>query len=67
MCIAFDGAYILEAPAAHPDSTDGHRPAAEIMPAGASGEDSERPEPLRLRSPPAVMPDPVLAVSASLK
>jgi len=67
MCIAFDGAYILEAPAADPDITDEQRCVAEMMPAGASGEDSERPEPLRLRSPPAVMPAPVLAVSASLK
>ena len=67
MCIAFDGAYILEAPAADPDSTDGHRPAAEIMPAGASGEDSERPEPLRPTSPPAVVPGSVREVSASLK
>jgi hypothetical protein len=41
--MAFDGAYILEAPAADPGSTDGHRPAAEIMPAGAGG--SGRPEP----------------------
>jgi hypothetical protein len=26
MCIAFDGAYILEAPPADPASTDEHRP-----------------------------------------
>lgn len=26
MCIAFDGAYILEAPTADPDITDEHRP-----------------------------------------
>lgn len=26
MCIAFDGAYLLEAPTTHPASTDGHQP-----------------------------------------
>jgi hypothetical protein len=65
MCIAFDGAYILEAPAADPDSTDGHRTAAEIAPAAAGG--SGRPQSLRPASPPPVMPDPVLEVSATLK
>jgi len=65
MCIAFDGAYILEAPAANPGITDEHRPAAEIMPAGAGG--SGRPEPLRPTSPPAVVPGSVREVSASLK
>jgi len=44
MCIAFDGAYILEAPPADPGSTDEHRPVAEIIP--ASGEGSGRPESL---------------------
>jgi hypothetical protein len=67
MCIAFDGAYILEAPAADPDSTDEHRPAAEIVPAAAGGEDSGRSESLRPTSPPAVMPGSVRGVSASLK
>ena len=38
MCIAFDGAYILEAPPADPGSTDEHRPVPEIMPASAGGE-----------------------------
>ncbi len=65
MCIAFDGAYILEAPAADPDITSGHRPAAEITPAGAGG--SGRPGPLRPTSPPAVVPGSVREVSASLK
>ena len=46
MCIAFDGAYILEAPAADPGITDEHRPAPEITAAGADGEDSGRAEPL---------------------
>ena len=67
MCIAFDGAYILEAPAADPDSTDEHRPAAKIMPAGAGGKDSGRPEPLRPTSPPAVVPGSAREVSAALK
>ena len=67
MCIAFDGAYILEAPAADPGSTDEHRPAAEIMPAAAGGEDSGRPESLRPTSPPAVVPVSVGEVSASLR
>ena len=67
MCIAFDGAYILEAPAVDPDITDEQRCVAEMMPAGASGEDSERPEPLRPTSPPAVVPGSVREVSASLK
>lgn len=40
MCIAFDGAYILEAPAADPGITDEHRPTPEITAAGAGGEDS---------------------------
>ena len=65
MCIAFDGAYILEAPAADPDSTDGHRPVPAIVPGGAGG--SGRPEPLRPTSPPAVVPGSVREVSASLK
>lgn len=65
MCIAFDGAYILEVPAADPDSTVEHRPVAEIMPAAAGG--SGRPEPLRPTSPSAVVPGSVRAVSASLK
>jgi hypothetical protein len=67
MCIAFDGAYILEAPAADPGSTDEHCPVAEIMPAAAGGEDSGRPESLRPTSPSAVMPGSVGEVSASLK
>ena len=67
MCIAFDGAYILEALAADPGSTDEHRPAAKIVPAAAGCEDSGRPESLRLTSPPAVMPGSVGEVSASLK
>jgi hypothetical protein len=45
MCIAFDGAYILEAPPADPGSTDEQRPVAEIMPASAGGEGPGRPEP----------------------
>jgi hypothetical protein len=45
MCIAFDGAYLLEVPAADPAITDEHRPVPEIMPAGAGG--SGRPAPLR--------------------
>jgi hypothetical protein len=65
MCIAIDGAYILEAPAANPGITDEHRAAAEIMPAGAGG--SGRPEPLRPTPPPAVVPGSVREVSASLK
>jgi hypothetical protein len=65
MCIAFDGAYILEAPAADPGITDEHRPV--IMPAGVGGEDSGRPEPLGPTSPPAVMPGSVREVSASVK
>ena len=67
MCIAFDGAYILEAPAAEPGITDEHRPVAEIMPARAGGEDSGRPEPLRPTSPPTVVPGSAREVSASLK
>jgi hypothetical protein len=47
MCIAFDGAYLLEAPAADPGITDGHRPVPEIMPAGAG----------RLRAASAAPPD----------
>jgi hypothetical protein len=46
MCIAFDGAYILEAPPADPGSTDERRPVPEIMPASAGGEGSLRPESL---------------------
>jgi hypothetical protein len=46
MCIAFDGAYILEAPAADPGITDEHRPTPEITATGADGEDSGRPEQL---------------------
>jgi hypothetical protein len=46
MCIAFDGAYIHEAPAADPGTTDEHRPTPEITAAGADGEDSGRAEPL---------------------
>jgi hypothetical protein len=39
MCIAFDGAYILEAPPADPASTDDYRePVPEITPASADGE-----------------------------
>jgi hypothetical protein len=34
MCIAFDGAYILEARAADPGITDEHRPVPETAPAG---------------------------------
>jgi hypothetical protein len=30
MCIAFDGAYILEAPTTQTASTDEHRPAPEV-------------------------------------
>jgi hypothetical protein len=33
MCIAFDGAYILEAPPADPGIADDHRPAPEVTPA----------------------------------
>jgi hypothetical protein len=33
MCIAFDGAYILEARAADPGITDEHRPVPETAPA----------------------------------
>jgi hypothetical protein len=51
MCIAFDGAYILEAPAADPGLTDEHRPVPEITPAGTGG--SGRPESLPPTSPPA--------------
>ena len=65
MCIAFDGAYILEAPPADPGITDEHRPVPEITPSGAGG--SGRPEPLRPASPPAVVPGSVREVSASLK
>jgi hypothetical protein len=46
MCIAFDGAYILEAPPADPGSTDEHRPVAEIVPASTGGEGSGRLESL---------------------
>jgi hypothetical protein len=46
MCIAFDGAYILEAPAADPGITDEQRPNPEFAPADASGEGSGRPESL---------------------
>jgi hypothetical protein len=38
MCIAFDGAYILEAPAADPGITDEPRPTPGITPAGADGD-----------------------------
>jgi hypothetical protein len=65
MCIAFDGAYILEAPTADPAITDEHRPVPETMPTGAGG--SWRAESLRPTPPPAVMPDSVREVSASLK
>jgi hypothetical protein len=41
MCIAFDGAYILEAPPANPGIADDHRPAPEVTPAVATFE----PEP----------------------
>jgi hypothetical protein len=41
MCIAFDGAYILEAPPADPASNDDYRqPVSEMMPASAGGEGS---------------------------
>jgi hypothetical protein len=33
MCIAFDGAYILEAPPADPGIADDRRPAPEVTPA----------------------------------
>ena len=46
MCMAFDGAYILEAPPADPGSTDEHRPVPELMPASSGGEGSGRPESL---------------------
>jgi hypothetical protein len=46
MCMAFDGAYILEAPPADPGSTDEHRPVPEIMPAVSGGEGPGRPESL---------------------
>jgi hypothetical protein len=46
MCIAFDGAYILEAPPADPGNTDEHRPVPEITPASAGAEGSGRPESL---------------------
>ena len=65
MCIAFDGAYILEAPAADPGITDEHRPVPEIMPAGAEG--SGRPESPVPASPPAVRPGSGREASASLK
>jgi hypothetical protein len=56
MCIAFDGAYILEAPSADPDSTDGHRPVPVIVPVivPAAAGDSGRPESLRPTPPPDV-------------
>ena len=51
MCIAFDGAYILEAPPRTWSSTDEYRePVPEIMPASAGGEGSLRPESLCVRS-----------------
>ena len=65
MCIAFDGAYILEAPPADPGSTDEHRPVPETTPSGAGG--SGRAESLRPTPPPAVMPGSACEVSASLK
>jgi hypothetical protein len=37
MCIAFDGAYILEAPAADRGITDEPRPNPETTPAGGGG------------------------------
>ena len=41
MCIAFDGAYILEAPPADPGIANDHRPAHEVTPAVVTSE----PEP----------------------
>jgi hypothetical protein len=46
MCIAFDGAYILEARAADPGITDEHRPVPETAPADAGGESAGQLEAL---------------------
>lgn len=50
MCIAFDGAYLLEAPTTHPATTDEHRPAPELTTddadTGTSTEGAGRPVPL---------------------
>jgi hypothetical protein len=43
MCIAFDGAYILEAPAADPGITDEHLSVPEITPAATVAEGAGRP------------------------
>jgi hypothetical protein len=43
MCIAFDGAYILEAPTTHPASTDEHRQVLEPTTDDADTESTERP------------------------
>ena len=51
MCIAFDGAYIHEAPPADPGSTDEYRePVPEITPANPGGEGPGQPESLCVRS-----------------
>jgi hypothetical protein len=51
MCIAFDGAYILEAPPADPASTDDYRELVpEITPANAGGEGPGQPESPCVRS-----------------
>ena len=46
MCIAFDGAYILEAPTTHPAVTDERRPAPELTTDDTDTESAERPVPL---------------------
>ena len=46
MCIAFDGAYILEAPTTHPAVIDERRPAPELTTDDTDTESAERPVPL---------------------
>jgi hypothetical protein len=46
MCIAFDGAYILEAPATHPAATDECRPVPELTAGDADIDGAGRPVPL---------------------
>jgi hypothetical protein len=76
MCIAFDGAYILEAPAADPGITDEPCPNPGITPAGGGGEGggegAAQPEslcPTRRQVPDVKVRDAgyVLEVSATLK
>jgi hypothetical protein len=46
MCIAFDGAYILEAPPANPGIADDHRrPAPEVTPEVTPAVPTSEPEP----------------------